>query len=77
MNDDRRRTLYNGESSNLCGWCHHHHAGLTVRQMKLKHCQAKQCKAFEKYPDHGYWKHRDYIKAQKAKRKAERMMTHE
>lgn len=68
----RRRTLYSGTSSNLCGWCHYHNCGLTVRQMKLKKCLGKQCSALQKYPEHPVWKHRENIKDIKRKRKLER-----
>lgn len=70
--DPRRKTLFHGRSSNLCGWCHYHHAGLTPHQLKIKKCLGKQCKALQRFTNHPYWKQRDFIKAQKAKRKAER-----
>ncbi len=31
-----RRTLFDCYSSNLCAWCHYHHAGVTVRQMRKR-----------------------------------------
>lgn len=67
-----RKTLFRGKSTNLCGWCYFHKAGMTVRQMKLKKCLVKQCNAFQKFPEHPYWKQREFIKQQRKKRKAER-----
>ncbi len=69
---DKRKTLFHGRSTNLCGWCHYHKCGLTVRQMKLKKCLGKQCNAFQKFPEHGYWKYREHIKENKRLRKERR-----
>ena len=65
------RSLYGTHSDNVCGYCYYHHAGVTVRQMKRKRCLAKQCPAFRKYTEHGYWKQREEIKKNKRERKAQ------
>lgn len=67
-----RKTLYHGRSTNLCGWCHYHRCGMTVRQMKLKKCLGKQCNAFQKFPEHPYWTQRKRIKENKQLRKERR-----
>ena len=65
-----RRTLFDCYSSNLCAWCHYHHAGVTVRQMRKKKCLARQCGALEKYSEHPFWEYRENIKRIKKERKA-------
>ena len=66
-----RRTIFHSYSSNLCAWCHYHHAGLTVHQMKLKQCLGRQCGHLEKY-EHPIWKYREHIKKLRRQRKAAR-----
>ncbi|MBO4556042.1 MAG: hypothetical protein J5706_04715 [Elusimicrobiales bacterium] len=67
-----RRTLFRGTSTNLCGWCHYHDCGLTVRQMRVKKCLKKQCHWFQRFPEHGIWQQREAAKRAKKQRKLER-----
>ena len=66
-----RKTLYNTKAKSVCGRCHHHNCGITVRQLKAKKCLAKQCHYLERYEEHEYWHQRALQKANKKAKKME------
>ena len=59
-----RPTLYGSmaDCSKIIGFCYRHKTGITVKQLKRKHCLAKQCNAFKRYEDHPYWQQRKAAK---------------
>ena len=56
-----------------CGYCwsETHRGYLTLPLMFQHECIEKQCKHFQKYEKHSYWKGKDKKKEQKQKRKAQ------
>lgn len=56
-----------------CGYCwsETHRGYLTLPLMFEHECIEKQCKHFQKYEQHSYWKGKDKKKAEKQKRKAQ------
>lgn len=63
------KTLYNGCSSNCCGYCNLHQCGITAKQMRSKECLKKQCWHLVKKEDHPYWKQREAMKQKRINRK--------
>lgn len=61
--------LFNCESNNCCAYCKHHHASMTVRQMKVKECLQKECRHLVKNETHQYWRQRELIKQKRKLRK--------
>ena len=51
------------------GYCHYHHAALTVKTMKCHECLKKQCDALERYGDHDFWRQHEQKKALRKARK--------
>lgn len=64
-----KECLFNSESNNCCGYCKHHHAFMTVKQMKCKNCLGKQCRHLVKNEDHQYWRQREFTKQKRKLRK--------
>lgn len=62
-----RPTLYGSmaDCSKIIGFCYRHKTGITVKQLKRKHCLAKQCNALKRYEDHPYWRQRSSLLAAK------------
>ena len=56
-----------------CGYCwsEQHRGYLTLPLMFQHECVEKQCKHFQKYEKHSYWKGKDKAKAKKQQRKAQ------
>lgn len=54
------RTLYGGkiEETRAVGYCWHHHAYLTAKQLKKKECLLKGCGALKRL-DNPYWEQRE------------------
>ena len=61
--------LFNCESNNCCAYCKHHHASMTVRQMKVKECLQKECRHLVKNTEHQYWRQRERAKQNKKLKK--------
>lgn len=61
----QRKTLYNGFSSNLVGYCHYHNCGVTKKQLNRKECLKKNCSCFERNENHQWWGQRARAKAKK------------
>ena len=68
MNEEVRRTLYGGQSSNTCAFCAFHGRALTPKQLKKHQCLAKNCTALIKH-EHPYWEEREKTKKLRAERK--------
>jgi hypothetical protein len=56
--DKKYRTIYGGQSTNVCAWCGYHKGCLTVKQLYKQECLKKQCDALVKFTDHPYWEAR-------------------
>ena len=64
--DDIVEILYGTETYfwRTVAYCTYHHKYLTVKQLKQKHCLAKQCKCLKKLK-HRYWEQRERKKLNK------------
>ena len=57
------------KKTSAVGWCKFHKFALTPKQIKLKHCLDKQCKALVRYEKHPYWLRKAEIKKLRKQRK--------
>ena len=64
-----KECLFNTRSDNVAAYCRHHHASITVRQMKCKNCLQKECRHLAKNEEHPYWRQREIIKQKRKNRK--------
>ena len=65
--------MFNTKSSNIAGYCHHHHKYMTVKQIRCLNCLQKQCYHLKKNEEHKWWSQRDEKKAMRKARKAKYM----
>lgn len=64
-----KECLFNTRSDNVVGYCRHHHASMTVKQMKCKNCLQKECRHLVKNEEHQYWRQRELVKQKRKNRK--------
>lgn len=68
MNNEGKKTLYGGTSTNVAAFCRLHRCYMTVKQIREHDCLAKQCWHLDKV-DHPWWRHRENIKKKRQERK--------
>ena len=64
-----KRCMFNTQSSNIAGYCNHHHKHMTVKQIKCMNCLQKQCWHLEKNEEHRWWAQRAEKKQLRKERK--------
>ena len=60
------------DRSRVVGMCKYHKTAMTVKTMKQHGClckHGKQCDAFEKCPNHDFWRQHEQKKEQRKERK--------
>lgn len=53
------RTIYGGEVKCPVGYCRLHDGALTVKQLRKKDCEEKQCWHFQRNDEHPWWEQRE------------------
>lgn len=64
-----------GNSKYPVGYCRHHKATLSARQLKNKQCLGKNCHHLEKYKTHPFWKARVKKNREKKQKKLNNSIT--
>lgn len=59
--EELKKTLYGGESKNVCAYCKRKGCYMTVKQVKKKNCLKKECHHLDK-KDHEWWIQRALLK---------------
>jgi hypothetical protein len=67
--EEKKKCMFNTESSNVAGYCKLHDAYMTVKQIRCKQCLQKQCWHLERNYEHKWWAQRAEKKQLRIERK--------